>query len=62
MKKLKAQLVGGPLNGEIIEMDEVVPTIKSKQQILRRTGDWQDISEFRYNLQSKNPLRYVFSE
>jgi hypothetical protein len=60
--KLKAVLVGGPQNGQALELDEAVPEISILARVLERNGQWKVAFKSTYKLVSnKSPLRYEFA-
>jgi hypothetical protein len=62
--KLKAVLVGGPQNGQAIELDEATPQITILARVLERTGEWRVVFTSKYKLVSgaEPPLRYEFED
>jgi len=61
--KLKAMLVGGPQNGQTLELDEETPEITILSRVLERTGQWRIVFTSKYKLVSKeSPLRYEFED
>ena len=62
--KLKAVLVGGPQNGQAIELDEATPQITILARVLERTGEWRVMFTSKYKLMSgaESPLRYEFED
>jgi hypothetical protein len=59
--KFKAEMIGGPNDGQIVEIDEISEGIGFIQRVLERDGIWRVIGDARYKLQSRNPVRYVIS-
>jgi len=62
--KLKAVLVGGPQNGQAIELDIATPQITILGRVLERTGEWRVVFTSKYKLVSgeESPLRYEFED
>jgi len=62
--KLKAVLVGGPQNGQAIELDDVTPQITILARVMERTGKMRVVFTSKYNLVSgaESPLRYEFED
>ena len=62
--KLKAVLVGGPQNGQAIELDEASPQITILARVLEKTGQWRVVFTSKYRLASGqvSPLRYEFED
>ena len=62
--KLKAVLVGGPQNGQPIELDDVTPLITILARVLERNGQWRVVFTSKYKLLSgeESPLRYEFED
>jgi len=61
--KLKAMLVGGPQNGQTLELDAETPEITILSRVLERNGEWRVVFTSRYKLVSKgSPLRYEFED
>jgi hypothetical protein len=59
--KLKVMLVGGPQNGQTMELDEETPEITILSRVLQRNGEWRVVFTSKYKLGSKgSPLRYEF--
>jgi hypothetical protein len=57
--KLKAILVGGPQDGQTIELDEETPEISILSRVLERNGQWRVVFTSKYKLTAKgSPLRY----
>lgn len=59
--KLKALLIGGPENGETVEVNEAQPELSFGYRVLERNGEWRFTATSTYKLQSKEPLHYEFS-
>jgi len=61
--KLKAILIGGPQNGQSVELDEETPEITILSRVLERNGQWRVVHTARYKLAAKEtPLRYEFED
>ena len=61
--KLKAVLVGGPQNGQTLELDEANPEITILARVMERTGQWRVVFTSKYKLVSnESPLRYEFED
>jgi len=62
--KHKVVLVGGPQNGQAIELDEATPQITILARVLERTGEWRVVFTSKYKLVSgaELPLRYEFED
>ncbi len=61
--KLKAILVGGPQNGQTIELDEETAEISILSRVLERNGEWRVVFTSKYKLTAKeSPLRYEFED
>jgi hypothetical protein len=63
-EKLKAVLVGGPQNGQAIELDDATPQITILARVLERNGQWRVVFTSKYKLVSgdASPLRYEFED
>jgi hypothetical protein len=62
--KLKAVLLGGPQNGQAIELDDATPQITILARVLERNGKWRVVFTSKYKLVSgqESPLRYEFED
>jgi hypothetical protein len=62
--KLKAVLVGGPQNGQAIELDDATPQITILARVLERNGQMRVVFTSKYKLVSgeESPLRYEFED
>jgi hypothetical protein len=61
--KLNAILIGGPQNGQTLELDEETPEITILSRVLERNGQWRVMLTSRYKLSAKeSPLRYEFQD
>ena len=59
--KIKAILVGGPQNGQALELDEETQEITILSRVLEKDGTWRVVFTSKYKLASKSsPLRYEF--
>ena len=56
-------LVGGPQDGQVVELDQAVPEIAFVTRVLGRNGRWRVLYTSRYKLASKgDSLRYEFDD
>jgi hypothetical protein len=61
--RLKAVLVGGPQDGQGIELDEAAPEIAILARVLERNGQWKVVFKSKYKLvPNASPLRYEFED
>jgi hypothetical protein len=62
--KLKAVLVGGPQNGQAIELDEATPEITILARVLGRNGQRKVVFTSKYKLVpgDESPIRYEFED
>jgi len=61
--KIKAILVGGPQNGQTIELDGETPEITILARVLERNGQWRVVFTSKYKLTgNESPLRYEYQD
>jgi hypothetical protein len=60
---LKATLVGGPQNGQTVELAHAAPETTIQSRVLERNGEWRVIYTSKYKLNEQcSPLRYEFQD
>jgi hypothetical protein len=59
--KLSVMLIGGPQNGQIIELDDLRAEITIVARVMERTGKWREVFTAKYKLVSEQaPFEYKF--